>query len=107
MGEPRRTHQLIFQVVGRKQMPKLGDRYPAVSYRSKTDLRAAVVAAARAYWPALQQPYVTFDGSDWRQCRGRLAIALPGGLQVDARFFPVFDPTRPAEEQARRPEGDR
>lgn len=105
MAEPRRTHQVIFQVAGRKPMPKLGARYPQVSYRSKTELRTAVVAAARTYWPSLKTPYVTLDGSDWRQCRGRIALSLTGAASVDASFAPVFDPNRPADEQARRQAG--
>lgn len=81
--------------------------YPWVSYRSRDELRAAVVRATRVYWSAARRVDVTLAGPDWRECRGEVFLSFPGGQTVDARFFPVFDPSRPASEQARRSEGDR
>ena len=104
MAEPRKHHQILLQVVDRKPMPR---PYPWVSYRSRDELRAAVVRATRVYWSAARRVDVTLAGSDWRECRGEVFLSFPGGQVVDARFFPVFDPSRPAAEQARRSEGDR
>ncbi|MCT1856952.1 hypothetical protein M3C21_05270 [Micrococcus luteus] len=104
MAEHRRHHQILLQVVDRKPMPQ---PYPWVSYRSRDELRAAVVRATRVYWSAARRVDVTLAGPDWRECRGEVFLSFPGGQTVDARFFPVFDPSRPASEQARRSEGDR
>ena len=104
VAEPRKHHQILLQVVDRKPMPQ---PYPWVSYRSRDELRAAVVRATRVYWSAARRVDVTLAGSDWRECRGEVFLSFPGGQTVDARFFPVFDPSRPASEQARRSEGDR
>lgn len=98
----------MFRVEGRRHMPPIGGvMYPQVSYRTRAELRDALVRAARVYWPALRGPNVTHASSDWRECRGRLAFTLPGGHAVDAHFSPVYDLNRPAEVQARRPEGER
>lgn len=104
MAEPRKHHQILLQVVDRKPMPQ---PYPWVSYRSRDELRAAVVRATRVYWSAARRVDVTLAGPDWRECRGEVFLSFPSGQTVDARFFPVFDANRSASEQARRPEGDR
>lgn len=103
MADPRRTHHVIFQVAGRKPMPK---PYPQVSYRTKEELRAAIARAARHYWPAYRRADVTITGSDWREARGQMYLTFPIGA-VDVAFVPVFDPNRPADEQARRQAGER
>lgn len=77
MAESRRHHQILLQVVDRKPMPQ---PYPWVSYRSRDELRAAVVRATRVYWSAARRVDVTLAGSDWRECRGEVFLAFPIGL---------------------------
>lgn len=104
MAEPRRRNQVLFQVKGRKPMPS---PYPWVDFASRDELRAAVARAARFYWAGFRRADVTIDGSNWRECRGEVFLRLPGGLTVDARFVPVFDPNRPAAAQSCRQAGGR
>ncbi|MEV6950293.1 hypothetical protein AB0N07_52240, partial [Streptomyces sp. NPDC051172] len=60
MAEPRKHHQILLQVVDRKPMPQ---PYPWVSYRSRDELRAAVVLATRVYWSAARRADVTLAGA--------------------------------------------
>lgn len=100
MAEPRRSNEVVFQPKDGKPLKKVLSRYPRVSYRDRAEMSREIEKAARHYWPSTRRVYVQIDGP-WQQCRGRISIKTTAGQYLEASFAPVWDPNRPAEEQAR------
>ena len=96
MAEPRRSNEVVFQPKGEKPLPA---PYPQVSYRGRVELRAAIERAVRHYWRGVQRVHVEVS-YPWQECRGQ-AVFDAGGGPREVRFFPVHDPSRPEQEQAR------
>ncbi|MFB2571395.1 hypothetical protein [Micrococcus sp. IITD107] len=95
MAERERANQIVIRRRGREKPAALK---PWVFYRDARSLEKAVQKACRVLEGTLgitPPDHVEMVG-DWRQCRGRFRTD-----GVEYEFFPVADPSRPAQVQAR------